>query len=78
MKNIVLAYAWCEKLHMITPDDANRLTHVNIAFGLVNEDCTLNRKNLGNIRYIDENDSTFIIMSSFFVFSAHVCFYLIS
>lgn len=54
MKNIVLAYAWCEKLHMITPDDANRLTHVNIAFGLVNEDCTLNRKNLGNIRYIDE------------------------
>ena len=54
MKNIILAYVVARKLFTVTPDDAKRLTHVNIAFGLVNEDCTLNRKNLGNIRYIDE------------------------
>lgn len=53
MKNIILAYVWAKKLYTVTPDDAMRLTHVNIAFGLVNEDCTLNTCQLDDIGYID-------------------------
>ena len=53
MKNIILAYVWAKKLYTVTPDDAKRLTHVNIAFGLVNEDCTLNTCQLDDIGYIE-------------------------
>ena len=49
MKNIILAYVVARKLFTVTPDDAKRLTHVNIAFGLVNEDCTLNTVQLDDI-----------------------------
>ena len=53
MKNIILAYVVARKLFTVTPDDAKRLTHVNIAFGLVNEDCTLNTCQLDDIGYIE-------------------------
>lgn len=53
MKNIILAYVVARKLFTVTPDDAKRLTHINIAFGLVNEDCTLNTQGLTDIDYIE-------------------------
>lgn len=53
MKNIILAYVVARKLFTVTPDDAKRLTHINIAFGLVNEDATLNTVQLDDIGYIE-------------------------
>ena len=66
-KKIALAYVTAKNLVTVTPDDAMRLTHINIAFGLVNDDCTLNTCQLSNIGYISEfrkwNPSIKIVLS---------------
>ena len=51
-KKMALAYVTAKNLVTVTPDDAMRLTHVNIAFGLVHDNCTLNTCQLSNIAYI--------------------------
>ena len=51
-KPIVLAYVVNRALINVTPDDAKRLTHVNIAFGLVGKDGLLDSHQLTNIDYI--------------------------
>lgn len=51
-KPFVLAYVVNRALINVTPDDAKRLTHVNIAFGLVGKDGLLDPHQLTNIDYI--------------------------
>lgn len=49
---VILGYAVNRALLMITPDDAARLTHVNVAFAHVGKDGLLETNELTNIDYI--------------------------
>ena len=51
-KPIVLAYVVNRALIKVTPDDAKRLTHINVAFGKVGADFKLDDHELQNIDYI--------------------------
>lgn len=53
-RKIALAYVTDRNLCSVTPNDAMRLTHINIAFGLVNDNFTLNPCQLSNIGRIRE------------------------
>ena len=54
MKHFILAYAYGKSLLTVTPDDAKRLTHVNIAFGLVGQDGLLDTSELPYMNYVEK------------------------
>lgn len=53
-KPLILAYAFKDSLYSVTPDDAKRLTHINLAFGHVGKDFKLDHRLLDkNIDYAE-------------------------
>lgn len=53
-KPIVLAYVMDHNLIKVTPDDARRLTHLNLAFGLVSPDGLLDESKIPHADYSHE------------------------
>ena len=66
MKHYILAYAMNDALPSITREDLSRLTHVNLAFGLV-KDGLLDLSGLTNIgllkRFREWNPEIHIVLS---------------
>lgn len=51
---LFLAYVMDHNLIKVTPDDAQRLTHINLAFGKVTPDGLLDESGLSHIDYIEQ------------------------